>query len=122
LGDRPLAQTSAENADQFFTMTYVVVFRSTVRPGADRELMRALDEAAHREAIASGGLLDYVAGSDDGARASVCVWESEADAKRAARLPAHRRAVRHASEFYEHFSLTTYGGESQSGSAATEAA
>ena len=103
-------------------MTYVVVFRSTVRPGADRELMRALDEAAHEEALASGGLLDYVAGSDDGARASVCVWESEEDAKRAACLPAHRRAVRHASEFYAEFSITTYGGTSRSSSARSEAA
>ena len=104
-------------------MTYVVVFRSIVRPGADRELMRALDEAAHQEALASGGLLDYVAGSDDGARASVCVWETEEDARRAARLPAHRRAVQHASEFYEEFAITTYGGgASQSASAPREAA
>jgi heme-degrading monooxygenase HmoA len=103
-------------------MPYVVVFRSTVRPGADRELMRALDEAAHQEALASGGLLDYVAGSDDGARASVCVWETEEDAKRAARLPAHVRAVRHASEFYSEFAITTYGGTSQSTSAPRQAA
>jgi heme-degrading monooxygenase HmoA len=103
-------------------MTYVVVFRSTVRPGADRELMRALDEAAHQEALASGGLLDYVAGSDDGARASVCVWETEEDAKRAARLPAHQRAVQHASAFYDQFSITTYGGGSHAPSAPAEAA
>lgn len=87
---------------------YVVVFRSKVKPNADRELLRKLDAAAHAEALESGGLLDYVAGSDDGAKASVCVWETKAHAKAAAALPAHREAVKHASAFYESFDICTY--------------
>ena len=90
---------------------YVVVFRSLVRGDADRDLLRALDEAAHLEAVESGGLIDYVAGSDDGARASVCIWRSRADAKRAATLPHHMEAVRHAHIFYEWHTIQTYGDE-----------
>lgn len=90
-------------------MPYVVVFRSTVRPTANRDLMRTLDEAAHQEARASGGLLEYVAGSDDGATASVCVWESRRDARRASALPHHRAAAARADQFYESWTLHTYG-------------
>lgn len=93
---------------------YVVVFRSLVRNDADRDLLRALDEAAHREAVDSGGLIEYIAGSDHGARASVCIWRSKADAKRAATLPHHLEAVRHAHMFYEWHSIQTYGDEPDS--------
>jgi quinol monooxygenase YgiN len=90
-------------------MPYVVVFRSQVRPDADRDLMRQLDAAAHAEAKESGGLLEYVAGSDDGAKASVCVWHTKADAKRASTLPNHTLAASHASDFYEWWKISTYG-------------
>jgi len=93
---------------------YVVVFRSLVRSDADRDHLRALDEAAHLEALESGGLIEYIAGSDHGARASVCIWRSKADAKRAATLPHHLEAVRHAHTFYEWHTIQTYGDESDS--------
>jgi hypothetical protein len=70
--------------------------------------MRRLDHAAHQEARRSGGLLDYVAGSDDGAKASVCVWQHRDDAARAARLPSHTHAAKHAHAFYEWHTITTY--------------
>lgn len=41
---------------------------------------------------------------------SVCLWASKADAKRAAKLPAHKLAVQHAKDFYEWFEVKTYGG------------
>ena len=87
---------------------YVVVFRSKVKPDANRDLMRILDHAAQVEARESGGLLDYVAGSDDGAKASVCVWATKGHAKTAAALPSHRTAAEHAEEFYEWFTISTY--------------
>lgn len=90
-------------------MTYVVVFRSRVKPDADRALMRALDDAAFEEASLSGGLLDYVRGSDDGAKASVCVWEAKEDAKRASTLPAHTQALRMAPVIYDWWTVDTYG-------------
>ena len=70
--------------------------------------MRQLDSEAHLEAAESGGLLDYVAGSDEGARASVCVWESKDAARRAAALPAHRRAAAEATSFYSSFEIRCY--------------
>lgn len=90
---------------------YVVVFRSVVRADANRDLLRWLDTAAHAEAITSGGLLEYVAGSDDGAKASVCVWASRDHADKASRLPMHQRAVAHAPGMYESWTITTYSDE-----------
>lgn len=87
---------------------YVVIFRAQVREGADREELDRLDRAAWGEAVLSGGLLEYVRGSDDGAKASMCVWESEADARRASGLPHHRAAAGRAGEFYESFRITTF--------------
>ena len=38
---------------------YVVVFRSQLREGYDRQLLWDLDRESHREAVESGGLLKY---------------------------------------------------------------
>ena len=44
---------------------YVVIFRSTLRIGADQNRLAELDEMSHQEACASGGLLHYWFGSPD---------------------------------------------------------
>ena len=48
--------------EQFF---YIVVFRSQIPPSTDRSHLGSLDEAAHAEAMKSGGLLKYWFGVPD---------------------------------------------------------
>ena len=48
--------------EQFF---YIVVFRSQIPPSTDRSHLDSLDEAAHAEAMKSGGLLKYWFGEPD---------------------------------------------------------
>ena len=45
---------------------YVVIFRSKLREGAERARLGELDQKAHEEACASGGLLKYWFGRADG--------------------------------------------------------
>ena len=45
---------------------YVVIFRSKLHAGIDRERLGLLDQMSHQEACASGGLLKYWFGSTDG--------------------------------------------------------
>lgn len=44
---------------------YLVIFRSRLRAGADRNRLGELDKNSHEEACASGGLLTYWFGSPD---------------------------------------------------------
>lgn len=82
----------------FQSTFYVVAFRSTVKPDLPQEqidLLYESDEAAHKEALASGGLLKYWYASPDstGRNLATCMWHSREDAIRAAKLPWHRKAA-----------------------------
>ena len=55
---------------------YIVVFRSQIPPSTDRSHLGALDEAAHEEATASGGLLKYWFGTPDSAGRNLATCES----------------------------------------------
>ncbi|KAI9810585.1 MAG: hypothetical protein M1826_003507 [Phylliscum demangeonii] len=75
---------------------YIVVFRSRLAPRANRAHLRRLDQAAHAEAMRSGGLLKYWFGSaddDDGRNLATCIWCGAEDVKRALGGEAHRRAA-----------------------------
>jgi hypothetical protein len=50
------------------TELYVVIFKSKLRPDADRARLGELDQMSHQEACESGGLLHYWFGSCDGER------------------------------------------------------
>jgi len=96
--------------DAHFEQLYLVVFRSVLQAGADRELLREHDERAHTEALEAGGLLYYFRGVMNERREclSFCLWESREQARRASGGPLHRAATGIAAEMYESFSLERY--------------
>jgi len=64
-------QSSVENVREFNweeQSFYIVVFRSQLRPDIDRSHLGQLDQAAHAEAMASGGFLKYWFGHPDANR------------------------------------------------------
>ena len=86
---------------------YLVAFRSTVRPDADLDRLRAYDDWAHAEATGAPGFVHYYKGplASDGSCLSFCLWNSRAEARDAARRPAHRDAVGLISETYAEYTL-----------------
>jgi len=86
---------------------YLVAFRSIRREGADEARLAALDDAAHHEASHAPGFVHYYKGpkADDGSCLSFCLWDSRADARTAAGLPAHRDAVMVLDEMYAAYTL-----------------
>lgn len=55
---------------------FVIVFRSRLKPYADRELLGTLDKVAHLEAVEAGGLLKYWFGTPDrnNRNLATCEW------------------------------------------------
>lgn len=86
---------------------YLVAFRSIRRDHADEQRLEALDTAAHEEAAGAPGFVHYFRGpkADDGSCLSFCLWDSRADARSAAGLPAHREAVTVLDEMYASYTL-----------------
>lgn len=86
---------------------YLVAFRSTIRPDADLERLRAYDDWAHAEASAAPGFVHYFKGplAADGSCLSFCLWNSRAEARAAAGRPAHRDAVTLVSDVYSTYTL-----------------
>ena len=86
---------------------YLVAFRSTIRPDADTDRLRAYDDFAHAEASESPGFVHYFKGplASDGTCLSFCLWNSRAEARAASRLPAHIEAVALIAETYAEYTL-----------------
>jgi hypothetical protein len=86
---------------------YLVAFRSTVRPDANLERLREYDDWAHAEASKAPGFVHYYKGplAGDGSCLSFCLWNSRAEARDAARLPAHVEAVSLIAETYAEYTL-----------------
>ena len=86
---------------------YLVVFRSVRIPGADAEMLTEFDDLAHAEARLSGGLHFYFKGEPDADRAclSLCLWDSQEQARAALGLPRHQAAARLSRDMYESFRL-----------------
>jgi hypothetical protein len=86
---------------------YLVAFRSVRRPDADEDRLTHFDELAHQEAASSPGFVHYFKGpaASDGSCLSFCLWQSRADARAAAGLPDHVRAVSLIDEMYETYTL-----------------
>ena len=86
---------------------YLVAFRSTLRPGADCDRLRAYDDRAHDEAAGSPGFVHYFKGpaTDLGECLSFCVWTSRAEARAASGGPAHHEAIGIAHGTYERYTL-----------------
>lgn len=86
---------------------YLVAFRSTIRPDADTDRLREYDDFAHAEASESPGFVHYYKGplESDGSCLSFCLWSSRAEARAAARLPAHLEAVSLIAETYAEYAL-----------------
>ncbi|RPA77171.1 hypothetical protein BJ508DRAFT_417262 [Ascobolus immersus RN42] len=63
---------------------FVIVFRSQIQKGTSRPYLGLLDEGAHEEAVAAGGLLKYWFGVPDenGRNLATCVWRHRDDAKK----------------------------------------
>ncbi|KAF2764342.1 hypothetical protein EJ03DRAFT_32472 [Teratosphaeria nubilosa] len=95
-----IKEAGIEWRDQEF---YVVIFRSTLKDGADRDWLGKLDEESHREACQSGGLLKYWFGECDESRRNLatCVWRDREDARAGGQGPWHARARSSAGELYE---------------------
>ncbi|KAK5130747.1 hypothetical protein LTR08_001692 [Meristemomyces frigidus] len=89
---------------------YVVIFRSQLKPNADRARLGQLDQESHREACQSGGLLKYWFGSCDAEQRNLatCIWRSREDAAAGGRGPWHRLARSAASEMYESITFHTH--------------
>lgn len=86
---------------------YLVAFRSVRRDGSDEVRLIDHDHAAHQEASAAPGFIHYFQGprADDGSCLSFCLWDSRADARAAAALPAHRAAVSILDEMYASYTV-----------------
>ena len=86
---------------------YMVAFRSIRRVGADEARLTLHDDLAHEEAAAAPGFVDYFKGplGADRSCLSFCIWDSRADARAAAGMPAHVRAVSLVEEMYESYTL-----------------
>jgi hypothetical protein len=86
---------------------YLVVFRSIRREVIDEIRLTNLDDAAHEEAASAPGFIHYFKGplAADLSCMSFCMWNSRADARAAAGLPAHRAAVIATGEAYESYAL-----------------
>jgi heme-degrading monooxygenase HmoA len=89
---------------------YLVVFRSVRKAGVDTELLTEFDDLAHAEARLSGGLHFYFKGEprDDRACLSMCLWDSQEQARAALRLPRHQAAAQLSRHMYESFGLERY--------------
>lgn len=76
------------------TGVYVVIFRSKLLAGTDRERLGLLDQKSHEEACASGGLLKYWFGSTDNERRNLatCLWRHREDASLGGGGPWHKQA------------------------------
>jgi hypothetical protein len=87
---------------------YVVDFGSLLKSVANRDLIKQLDNAAHREAKALPGFLLYFRGDLDqqGYNRSFCVWRSMEEARAAAHKPHHMAAVRAAKQMYVWYRIT----------------
>ena len=86
---------------------YLVAFRSVRRTDADVERLEQFDDLAHAEASTAPGFVHYFKGPADvdGSCLSFCLWDSRADARAAAGLPAHRAAVELIREMYDSYTL-----------------
>jgi hypothetical protein len=86
---------------------YLVAFRSTVLPDADIERLREYDDWAHAEASGAPGFVHYYKGplAGDGSCLSFCLWNGRAEARAAARRPAHMEAVSLIAETYAEYTL-----------------
>jgi hypothetical protein len=86
---------------------YMVAFRSVRRAGADEARLTLHDELAHQEAAGAPGFVDYYKGpcAMDRTCLSFCLWQSRAEARAAAGLPAHVRAMGLLNEMYESYTL-----------------
>lgn len=103
------------------TTFYVVIFRSKLQAGIDRERLGLLDQKSHEEACASGGLLKYWFGETDGERRNLAtceffiiqhlvegtadevvvgLWRSHEDAVAGGSGPWHKQARAAAREMY----------------------
>lgn len=81
---------------------YLVVFESVRNESADPEIIAALDDAAHQEALGSRALLHYYADTPDknGRARSWCLWLDDKSAREAVSGPAHQEAMSRSAEFY----------------------
>ena len=98
---------------------YLVAFRSIRRNDADEARLERYDELAHEEAAAAPGFVHYFKGpkASDGSCLSFCLWESRADARAAAGLPAHVQAVSLIDEMYALYTLEFHRVEREAGGA-----
>ena len=89
---------------------YLVVFRSVRRVGADAEMLTEFDDLAHAEARLSGGLHFYFKGEPGPDRTclSLCLWDTQEQARAALSLPRHQAAARIGRDVYETFRLVRY--------------
>lgn len=74
---------------------YLVVFRSRHSPSADEALLTEYDDRARIAASEAEGYIHYFAGTpaSDGDCLSMCLWETAAHAKTAARHESHVTAT-----------------------------
>ncbi|KAF2723574.1 hypothetical protein K431DRAFT_301484 [Polychaeton citri CBS 116435] len=82
---------------------FVIVFRSQLKEGADKERLGQHDELAHEEAVVSGGLLKYwfgVAGTDR-RNLATCLWRSRNEARSGGTGPGHVAAMQFARRSYD---------------------
>ncbi|EFX02069.1 hypothetical protein CMQ_2118 [Grosmannia clavigera kw1407] len=89
---------------------FVVGFRSQIPPATTYSDLDHLDVAAHREALASGGLIRYWFNNPDanGRNLATCVWRSQADARVAGRGREHQRASSAVRSLYSEWHIERY--------------
>ncbi|KAG8628006.1 hypothetical protein KVT40_003879 [Elsinoe batatas] len=86
---------------------YVVIFRSKLKPDADRTRLGELDQHSHAEACQSGALLKYWFGecNEERRNLATCLWRGRDDAVAGGKGAWHAKAMRSAVEMYETISF-----------------
>ncbi|KAI7882605.1 hypothetical protein K492DRAFT_206059 [Lichtheimia hyalospora FSU 10163] len=89
---------------------FIVAFRSVRKADADSKALYDADARAHREAIHSGGLLQYWYGDLNEHREclAMCIWVNRDYALKATKKPLHLEAARLAGIMYESYQLERY--------------
>lgn len=89
---------------------YLVVFRSVLKSHYDEVKLNDADKRALADATSSPGFVHYFCGSpsSNGQCLSLCIWNSQREAREASKSPAHREAMALVKESYDYYKIELY--------------
>ena len=89
---------------------YLVVFRSILKPTYDEGRLNEADRRALAEARTAPGFMYYFCGTPaaNGQCLSLCLWNSQQEAREASSLPAHHAVLALVQESYQFYKIELY--------------